>query len=533
MMRRTCTFILTSLVLAGCMTGPDYIRPEIATPDDWSSEKSEGVDASRAAIATWWKELGDPTLDSLIERALEGSFDLRMAGLRVREARAARGIAASSLLPSVGFDAAATRSRGPAQNFDSGSPVSGGVSFGPGGLSRTITVRGENTSITHTANAAGGTTGLSVSQSGGTPSRTTDLFRSGFDATWELDVFGGNRRDVEAADADLQATIEAERYVMVSLIAEVALNYIDLRASQQRLEITRRNIDAQLETVNLTAARFEAGISSELDAVRAKALLANFQGQVPLLEQQVASAIYRLGVLLGGQPGMLLAELEPTGSLPTAPALIPVGMPTELLRRRPDIRRAEQELVAQNARIGVAMADLYPKFFLSGGVSTQSNVLGNLVEGTSILGSFGPSINWPIFQGGRIRANIEVQNVRQEEAALRYEQTIMQALSDVENALVAFNKEQVFRQTLEEAVEANQRAVYLANERYSRGLEGFLNALQAQRDLFTTEDQLVQSQSIVLANLVSLYKALGGGWDPSAIDGVTPASEVAESMVAE
>ncbi len=528
MKRLIVTTATLGLFATGCMTGPDYVRPDIATPDDWVSEKADGVAATPVDIATWWTQLDDPVLDGLIARALEDSFDLQIARVRVREARAARGIAASSLLPTVGFDASATRSRGPKQDFDSGSPVSGGLSVGPGGISRTLTVRGENVTISQTGSAAGGTTGLTISPTGGTPSRTSDLFASGFDASWELDVFGGNRRGVEAADADLEAIIEAERQVMVSLVAEVALNYIDLRSAQQRLAITESNIDAQAETVNLTGARFDAGISSELDAVRAKALLATFQGQVPRLEQQVASAIYRLGVLLGGEPGLLLAELEPVAPLPTAPAAVPVGLPTELLRRRPDIRVAERQLAAQNARIGVAMSDLYPKFFLSGGVSSQSNVLGNLLEGGSILGSVGPSVNWALFQGGRIRANIEVQNARQEEAAIRYEQSVMLALAEVENALVAFNKEQVLRGTLQEAVAANKRSVYLANERYTRGLEGFLNALQAQRDLFTTEDQLVQSESIVLVNLVSLYKALGGGWDPDAVDMEPESAAVAE-----
>lgn len=514
MRRLFATTFALGLLASGCMTGPDYVRPDITTPDDWASENSPNVTNAQADIAAWWKHLNDPVLDDLIARALVDNFDLRIAATRVREARAARGIAAASLLPTVGFDASATRSRGPEQKFDTGSPVSGGLSFGPGGLSRSVTVRGRNSSITQTTSATGTTTSVSGGPGAGTPDRTTDLFRTGFDASWELDVFGGNRRDVEAADADLAAVIESERQVLVSLIAEVALNYIDLRSAQQRLAITRRNIEAQTETVNLTRARFDAGISSELDAVRAQALLATFEGQVPLLEQQASSAIYRLGVMLGGTPGMLLAELEPTAPLPSAPATVPVGLPTELLRRRPDIRVAERQLAAQNARIGVAMADLYPKFFLSGGISGQSNVLSNVVEGTNILGSFGPSVNWPIFQGGRIRANIEVQNARQEEALIRYEQTVMQALADVETALVSFNKEQVFHQSLQAAVAANQRAVKLANERYARGLEGFLNALQAQRDLFTTEDQLVQSKSIILSNLISLYKALGGGWDP-------------------
>lgn len=517
--------VALAMLASGCMTGPDYVRPDIATPPDWVSEKAGGVSTEQGDLTAWWTQFNDPLLNSLIARSAESNFDIRVAASRVREARAARGIAAASLLPTVGLSGSATRSQSREPQVSSGSPVSGGIGFGPGGLSRTINVRAGDYNISHTASAAGGTTGLTISPTGGAADRTSDLFSLGFDAAWELDVFGGNRRAVEAADADLESVIESERQVLVSLVAEVALNYIDLRAAQNRLLITQRNIAAQDETVKLTGARYDAGLSSELDAVRARALLANFQGQVPLLEQQVASAIYRLGVLLGGEPGMLLAELQPPAPLPTVPTTVPVGLPSELLKRRPDIRVAERVLAAENARIGVAMADLYPKFSLTGGLSGQSSVLGSTLNSANQLWSFGPSVSWPIFQGGRIRANIDVQNERQEQALLRYEQTIMQALAEVETSLVGFDKEQVYRRALQDAVAANQRAVALANERYARGLEGFLNALQAQRDLFETEDQLVQSESIVLANLVSLYKSLGGGWDPASlapIDGSTP-----------
>lgn len=514
-----------ALLLSGCMTGPDYKRPEVATPEDWVSGKADGVSSTQPEITAWWTQFNDPILNSLIVRAAESNFDRKIAASRVREARAARGIAAASLLPTVTAGASATKSQGREISTDGGSPVSGSIGFGPGGLTRTVNFRGRNFSVSQTASAAGGTTGLTISPTGGAPDRVSDLFSLGFDASWEIDVFGGNRRSVEAADADLDAVVEAEQQVIVSLVAEVALNYIDLRAAQSRLAITRRNIKAQEETVKLTGARYDAGLSSELDAVRAKSLLANFEGKVPLLEQQVSSAIYRLGVLLGGAPGLLLTELEPVAPLPAAPAVIPVGLPSELLKRRPDIRVAERVLAAENARIGVAMADLYPKFFLTGGVSGKSNVLGSALNDANQLWSFGPSVSWPIFQGGKIRANIEVQNERQKQALIQYEQTIMQALADVEGSLVGFDKEQVYRRSLQDAVSANQRAVALANERYVRGLEGFLNALQAQRDLFETEDQLVQSESIILADLVSLYKSLGGGWDSAALEassGATP-----------
>jgi NodT family efflux transporter outer membrane factor (OMF) lipoprotein len=527
-MRSTFIFSLIALIaLAGCQTGPDYTRPETALPEDWSSPLEGGVVPGAPEVTTWWTELNDATLNDLIARAITQNYDLRIAEARVREARAARGIAAADLYPQVGATASATRSQSVEQNIDTGSPVSGGVSLGPGGLSRTVTVRGENVTLSRTASGAGNTTGVTISPGSNSlvPDRTTDLFKLGFDATWELDVFGGNRRAVEAADADLEAIIERRRDVLVSLAAEVALNYIDLRAAQQRLSITQRNIDAQTETVKLTGARFDAGLSSELDAVRAEALLARFESQVPLLEERVAAAIHRLGVLLGGAPGMLKAELKPEASLPETPETVPVGLPSELLRRRPDIRSAERELAAQTARIGVAVADLYPKFSLTGSFSGQSNVFGEILNNAGQMWSFGPSVQWPIFQGGRIRANIEVQNARQEQALLAFEQTVNRALEDVENALVGYAKEQVYRESLKKAVAANERAVKLANERYVRGLEGFLNVLQAQQELFETEDMLVQSDSMVLVNLVSLYKALGGGWDPEAAEASSPASD--------
>jgi NodT family efflux transporter outer membrane factor (OMF) lipoprotein len=301
--------------------------------------------------------------------------------------------------------------------------------------------------------------------------------------------------------------------VFVSLLSEVARNYIELRAAQRRLEIALSNIEAQAGTVDITKARFDAGLTSELDVVRAEAQLASTQSQVPFLETQVAASMHRLAVLLGQEPGALKEELGKPATMPGAPDTVPVGLPSDLLRRRPDIRQAERELAAATARIGVATAELFPKFYLTGAFGGMSDSLGNVLSGANQIWSFGPSVDVPIFEGGRIRAGINVENARQEQAALAYEQSILFALEEVENGLVSFAQEQVRRESLKSSVKANQEAVRLANERYVRGLEGFLNVLQAQQQLYLSEDELVRSESFVLTDLIALYKALGGGWE--------------------
>ncbi len=344
-------------------------------------------------------------------------------------------------------------------------------------------------------------------------SNTQDLFDAGFDASWEIDVFGGIRRSVEAADADIGASEENLRDVLVSLLAEVARNYLQLRGDQLRLSIAAENIRAQQQTLELTQARYDAGLSNELDVAQAKAQLAGTEAQVPRLESSARQAIHQLGVLLGKDPGALLAELSEQAPIPFGPPEVPVGLPSELLRRRPDVRRAEQELAAATARIGVATADLFPKFFLTGAVGQQSVNFSDITLPESRFYSFGPSISWPVFAGGRIRANIRVQDARQEQAAILYEQSVLNALKDVEDALVAYSKEQQTRKSLKESTEATRKAVDISNELYSQGLVDFLNVLINQRALFQSQDSLAQSDQLVSQNLVALFKALGGGWE--------------------
>lgn len=502
-----------ALILNGCMTGPDYARPGVELPQTWQHPDELAGDSGPAPWEAWWEAMGDPVLNELIDRAAQSNFDVQIAESRVREARAARGIAASALLPSVGISASAQRIQSIEPDIGGGDSVTGGLSNGPGGLSSNVTVRSGNVTISRSDSAAGSQSSISVTPDGGTPDRTSSLFQLGFDARWELDVFGGNRRAVEAAEADIEATDEFRRDVLISLVSEVARNYIELRSAQARLAIAEKNIEAQEQSVRITEDRFQAGLSSELDAYQARALLASTKSQLPLLRTRIAEATHRLGVLVGEDPSALHALLDEAKPLPQGIEGIPIGIPSEILRRRADIRQAERQLAAQTARIGVAVADLYPRFFLTGGLTGQSSVAGNVLSGANQFWSIGPGISWPVFQGGRIRANIEVQNELQEQAAIAYERAIMLALEDVENSLVAYAQEQERQEAVAEAVEANEATVRIANERYTNGLDSFLNVLFAQQALYQTEDALIESQSAELIYLVSLYKALGGGWD--------------------
>ncbi len=462
--------VAVAAFLASCAVGPDYEPPRPAVPGSWSSleEKPEGqaslAKAARADLAEWWKSFQDPGLTSLAERALASNLDLRSAAARVREARALRGVAAGALLPEAG---------------------------GGGSYER-----------------------LRWSENGLFPSdgKAFDFYQAGFDASWEIDVFGGNRRLLEAAGADVQASIEALHDVRVSLLAELARSYVELRGHQARIAIARQNLEAQEKTAELTRARLNAGQATELDVARAEAQVSTTASAIPALEVAARQTAHGIAVLLAREPGALASELSGFAPIPAAPPQIPVGLPTDLLRRRPDIRRAERELAAATARIGVATADLYPRFFLIGSYGTESVESSDLFTAASRAWSVGPTVRWSLFQGGRIRANIEVQNARQEQAALRFEQTLLNALRNVEDALIAHSRDQLRRAMLAQAVASQRRAVELADQRYIQGLVDFLTVLEAQRTLFAAQDALVESERAVATNAIALYKAVGGGW---------------------
>lgn len=533
-MRESATCIIGFIVtaVAGCAVGPNYKRPDPPMPAEWSGLHSPVVTtqpavpttqptAQPADLAQWWRNLNDPALDSLIARAIASNLDLRVAAARIREARAERDSAAAGLLPHVNVSTSsqysgASLNSGPKSSGDTSAlqdardaainsamqSLAGGQGIDPASIASSAVTQGVNQALTHR-----------FGKTEETAHRGQNLFQAGFDATWELDVFGGIRRGVEAAEADTAAAVEDRRAVVVSLVSEVALNYVQLRGYQRRLQIARHNIDVQRETVGLTQQRLSAEFASQLEVAQAKAQLATTTAQVPALQDSIRQTIHQLGVLLGQPPGALIAELEQSTPLPMSPPEVPIGLPSDLLRRRPDIRSAERQLAATTARIGEAVADLFPKFSLSGSFGAQSRDIRHLLERDSLGWSIGPAISWPIFQGGAIRANIAIQNARQEQALATYEQTVITALKEVEDTLSAYSTEQVRRQSLEEAVTNSQEATDLSMKLYTGGMSGFLNVLNAQGSLYSSQDALVQSDTTVVTNLIALYKALGGGWE--------------------
>ena len=467
-------FLLLSV--SGCAVGPHYVPPEVPLPATWPDASSAQMTAPRESLDQWWTRFRDPVLDRLIERAVAGNLDLQIAAARIREARAARGIAAAAALPQVDATAGYARIRRsesvpPFKGADVNSP------FGP---------------------------------------RDQNLFEAGFDASWELDVFGGVRRDKEAALAQVQATQETQRDVLVTLLADVARTYVELRGAQRQLAILGETLRSEKDTLGLVRARAAAGLATELDVARAEGLLATTTSERPVVIRQAGEAVHRLGVLLGEGPDALAEALAPPAAIPFAPPELPAVLPSELLSRRPDVRHAERELAAASARIGVARADLFPRFAILGRFGHLSDEPGDLPAHRSQFWSFVPGVRWPILSGGRIRANIRVQTARQEQAQKTYEKTIVTALQEVADALLAHNRELDRQAALRTAIAANRRALDVSLERYTGGIESFLSVLDAQRSVHAVEDALAQSESNLGVSLIAVYKSLGGGWSPRA-----------------
>jgi outer membrane protein, multidrug efflux system len=455
-------------VLTGCAAvGPDYVPPAMTASPAWNTPLQGGVtaDAHSQNLTTWWRTLNDPDLSGLIERAVAGNRDLKKAGARVREARARRGASQADLYPTLDASGSVTRSRGSSE----------------------------------TGSAA-----------------TRDLFSAGLDASWEIDLFGGVRRSIEAADADLQAAGEDLHDTLVSLLAEVALNYLDLRTSQARLAVTVESLKTQEETYSLALWRFQAGLSDELAVQQARYSMENSRAQIPALRHAISESLNRLAVLLGDQPGTVHAQLEAARPIPGIPPDAVVGVPADLLRQRPDVRRAERQLAAQTARIGVATAELYPKLRLSGSIGLDALNFSGLFNAGSVASSGSAGLSWKVFDAGAIRRNIAVQSALQEQYLLAYESAVLAALEEAENAISAYAREQQRRQALGEAVRSAGAAAELARIKYQTGLTDFLTLLEAERSLLNFRDQLAQSDGTVITNLIRLYKAMGGGWSPSA-----------------
>jgi outer membrane protein, multidrug efflux system len=540
----TTVAVLAAALLAACTVGPDHVAPELALPGQWpvplpdaagagtgvvaiaGAADSAGDSASdpAAGLSRWWTAFGDSQLDALVEVALRDSLDLQRAASRVREARALRRLAGAR--DDLQLDAVAGASR---------------------------TGRSENAFST-----------------AGVPGRTANLFELGFDALWELDLFGGTRRAVEAADADLAAAQERRRDVLVTLVAEIAREYLALRSAQRRLDIAEHNLGLQSDTLELTRSRQRAGLGTSLDVTRAEAQQAGTRATIPALQSAERSALHRLDVLLGRPAGTGAAALlgadatdpdavradaaggdagaddaresgaagtadaagaDGIGRVPPPPPRVPVGLPSELLRRRPDVRAAERDLAAATARIGVATADLWPRFSLTGALGLSAEHSSDLADGDSRFWSLGGGLRWPLLDGGAIRATIELSDARAQDALLAWRQVALAAFAETADALVALGREQERRALLAERADAQRRAEKLAHELHDAGLLDFLDVLIAQAARLAAEDDLALSELALSQDYVALCKALGGGWDALPEDGF-PGDDGAQTPVA-
>jgi NodT family efflux transporter outer membrane factor (OMF) lipoprotein len=454
---------VVALAFAGCAAvGPDYAVPQLSLPAAWHAEPPK-TNAEQHELARWWARLDDPLLATLVERALTGNLDLRQAQGRILEARARRGFAQADRFPTLAARAGAERLR-------------------------------------HSDELGG--------------RAASELYSAGFDASWEIDLFGAKQRALEAAEALLQSAEEDLRDVHVSLAAESAINYVEVRAFQRRLAIAQESLVTQGETHQIASWRFEAGLATQLDVDQARTALEQTRSQLPVLRTGLEQAKNRLAILLGEQPGVLEDLLLQSKAIPTPPVDVAVGLPADLLRRRPDIRRVERQLAAQTAQIGVATAALYPKLSLLGSIGLESLAASRLFLSSAGTTSAAGEAAWTLFDAGRVRQNIAVQNALQEQALARYEAAVLGALGDVENALVAYASELRRHRALVDATQAAASALFLATSQYTSGTIDFLPVLEAQRTLLTLQDQLAVSDGETTSDLIRLYKALGGGWSP-------------------
>lgn len=448
--------LLLALLLAACTVGPDYRSPSGSFLDRWFSAPEETI--TQDAIQTdWWTVFGDPQLERYIRDAAAHNNTLKASQATVLQARALRREAAASFFPVIGAEGGHTR-----QNTGSGA---------------------------------------------------SGVYDSGFDASWEIDIFGGTRRAEEAASARLQKADDQKRGVLLAVLAEVARNYYEVRGVQKRIAVTQKNIALQEQTLKLVDSRNRLGEASAFDLNRARGQFQVTQSLLPDLNADMKAGIYRLSILLGQPPEALLGEMTQTRPLPAPPDVVPVGLRSDILRRRPDVRAAERDLAAHTADIGAATAELFPQFFLTGSAGRSASVFSDLFLPAGNVFSVAQIFQWPIFEGGAIRARIRAEEAEEMRAAALYEQTVLEALADAETALTRYAGTLETRNLLQDAYESRESAVKLARLLFDSGEEDFLAVLDAERELASVENDLASSETDSVLNLVALYTALGGGWE--------------------
>jgi NodT family efflux transporter outer membrane factor (OMF) lipoprotein len=468
-----------ALSASGCAVGPDYHTPDIALPDTFLPPvvqiAHKYARKPSADLAEWWRSLRDPELDLLVSRAIESNLDLEIALTRIQQARMQELVAIGESLPAGG--------------------ATGGGGVGTG----TDLTRGRTTS---SFRSAVNPTNLSKIQEAG-----------GFNAVWELDIFGKFRRELEAATYDAEALADARDWMLVTVAADVARAYLDMRALERQLAVLRKNVGVAKAAFDFQKSRFQQGIANELDLVLAERFLATLRSNIAPLEAQIAVSQHVIAVLLGRYPEDLALELAQPGKLLALPAQVPPGLPIDLLRRRPDIHEAERQLAAATARIGVATADLFPRVIVSGQLGGQGGPNSGKAIPLTFIGAAGPSVYWPLLDFGTLDAIVDTTELQAHELFVNYKQTILTAVQQVDDAVAIYGAAQRRLKDLNRALDAARRSTKLATERYDRGLTDYLNVLDAERAEFDLEQQYVTTQQFAAEQLITLYKALGGGWE--------------------
>lgn len=454
--------LLATAMLVGCVVGPDYETPKLALPAFWGSAR-QAEQERPPALERWWQRLRDPMLDGLIEEAVAGNMDVAAAKAAIREARANYRQTQGALLPSASGTTTAARSRSAASE--------------------------------------------------GTPADTSGQFQAGFDTSWELDLFGANRRGAEAARYGVDAAEQELRSTLLTLVGDVASNYVALRGYQARIGLARRTAASQRETEALTRTRFDAGTSSAVDVANAAGLAAGTEATIPSLEVSFAETVHRLSVLTGQSPAALNETLKGIKPVPVPKLPIPKGIPADILLAHPAIRLAERQYAQYTARIGQAEAARYPSVSLTGSIATSGSSLGDLGKSSSISWSFGPSLTVPIFNGGQLAAAVDVARAQRDQYFIAYRSAVLTALEDVENASVSLSKERIRMGKLASSANHYREAASLARTLYRSGSSSFLDVLDAERSLYTAEDTLLQSRVAIATDYISLNKSLGGGWN--------------------
>ncbi len=478
-LRLAATTVL-SLLLSACTVGPDYRKPDTVLPKDWTSAQDNPAESNDiASEQVWWQSFHDPVLNQLIAKAAGSNLDVKIAETRITEARAARASADAVLFPGGDMMASANR-----QGNQIGFPSGGG----PAGLSTLV-------------------------------KQPFNIFKTGFDASWELDLFGGHHRDAESAKAELEASAVSRDDVLISTLAEVARTYVDIRLYQSQLSVLQETIASDMKTTAITKQRFEVGETAGIDVSRSEAQQQHDQTQIPYYRNLLAQAEYSMDVLLGEQPGAAHALVKAAAAVPVSDRQLVLATPAAVIAQRPDIRNAEHKLASATAQQGVAVAKYFPDISLAGFIGLFNTNAGNFLNVSSKSWSMGANVLWPILSFGSLSANLDAADARQQEALAKYQKAIISALSDIERSFTAYTEQDNYTRSLEKATAADLHVYDIALERYKEGLTSFLDVLDAQRRLYASQNQLTLAKAQTSQNLIAVYKSLGGSWKPASESG--------------